>query len=297
MNFLFFQLILVIGLCLFGGWLFVSNWSRTRYLLDTPTSKVSSAAQGYVELAGILLELSSPNLFGPLTGKPCQWWRYRIEEYSSDAKGRRWRVIEKGTSEGWLRLSDGSGECLIDPHGAMVLPARREVWTGDQRHPQGTISGSGSWLGLIGLGKQYRYIEERLHTGEPLYAIGDFRTFGGEQGFDLQAAKGRVVREWKGDFAGLLRRFDGDGNGRLDEAEWRLVHLAAQLEAEDRHRQRASLPLQHRLAQPDAALPFVLSSHGQEVLAKRFFWQALGGAVLCLAGALLMAWVLGVRHW
>lgn len=289
------NLALAAGAFLYGGWLCISRWSRARHLLDTPTSKIRSAAQGYVELTGMLLELSGPALFGPLTGKPCQWWRYRIEEYVSSGKGKRWKVVEKGCSEGWLRLTDGTGECLIDPRGAMVLPASREVWKGDLRHPRG-VSPSG-WLPLFCLGKEYRYTEERLHAGEPLYAIGDFRTLGGEQGFDLQAAKGQVIREWKEDFAGLLQRFDKDGNGQLDEAEWRLVQLAAELEAEDRRRNQATQPLAHRLARPGVSLPFILSSHGQEVIARRFFWQALGGAVLCIAGAVMMARMLGVTVW
>lgn len=282
-----------VAMCLVGGWLWISRWSKMRHLLDTPTSRIRSAAQGYVELAGVLRSLPDvPPVLAPLTAKPCLWWRYRIEEYRSGGKRSNWRVIEQGCSEGLLRLSDATGDCLIDPRGAEVLPARRDCWTGDLRHPRGMPSG-GAMAWLTGH-RQYRYTEERLHADEPLYAIGDFRTTGsGRQGRDLPAALGQVVREWKEDYAGQLRRFDKNGDGQLDQAEWSRVRLAAGLEAEQRHRLAGTLPAQHRLMRPGEGLPFVLSSHGEEVLARRYRWHAAGGAALCLLGATLMTslWV------
>lgn len=277
-----------VAMCLGGGWLWVSRWSKVRHLLDTPTSKIRSAAQGYVELAGMLGEVADlPVMLAPLTAKPCLWWRYRIEEYRAAGKRSSWRVVEQGCSDRPLRLSDATGDCLIDPKGAEVLPARRDVWTGDLRHPRGLPpTGVLAWLSGH---RRYRYTEERLHAGEPLYAIGDFRTTaGGRQGLDLHAAQGQVVREWKGDYAGLLRRFDNNRDGKLDDTEWARVRLAAGLEAELRHRLASSRPAEHRLARPTEALPFVLSSHGEEVLARRYRWQAIGGAALCAGGAWLL---------
>jgi len=291
-----FTFVMAAGLCIGGAWLCIGRWSRARHLLDTPTSRIRSAAQGYVELVGMLRELSVPQPVAPLTGESCLWWRYCIEEYRSNGKRSSWNVLERGTSEAWLRLADATGECLIDPRGAEVHPAFRRVWTGSLRHPRG-IAPSG-WLGLLTSGRRYRYTEERLHEGEPLYAIGDFRTSGGgRQGLDLQSAKREVIRQWKGDFAGLLQRFDSNGDGQLDDQEWNRVRLAARLEAEDRHWQSSAVPEQHQLGRPSEALPFVLSSHGEEVLTRRFYWQAAGGAVMCLIGAVWLAMLLGVTAW
>ncbi|MCY1527973.1 E3 Ubiquitin ligase [compost metagenome] len=276
-----------------GGWWCLRRLAQARLLLDTPTSKIRSAAQGYVELYGMLHLNGDGALAAPLTGKPCLWWRYRIEEYSESGKSKSWRVVDSGVSDAWLRLADATGECLIDPRGAEVRPATREVWKGNQRHPRGGLahSGIGAWLS----GGEYRYTEERLHAGEPLYAIGDFRTSGGgRQGLDLASAQGAVIREWKGDFAGLLRRFDSDGNGQLDEGEWRRVRLAAQLEAEDRHRHTSAAPALNHLRRPPESQPFLLSSHGEDVLARQFRWQALFGAVLCVGGAVATVYLLRV---
>ncbi|MGH8353605.1 MAG: GIDE domain-containing protein [Pseudomonas sp.] len=280
--------------CLGGGWWCLRRLRQARYLLDTPTSKVRSAAQGYVELYGLLQALPAAAIVAPLSGKPCLWWRFKIEEYREDGRKRSWRIVESGSSEAWLCLADGTGDCLIDPRGAELRPATKDVWRGRQRHPRGPLQGG--LLGWLAGGGEYRYTEERLHAGEPLYAIGDFRSAGGgQQGLDPGAAQSAVVREWKGEFAGLLQRFDQDGNGRLDEREWQRVRLAAQLEAEDRHRQSSRQPPQHHLARPREAQPFILSSHGEDDLARQFRWQAAGSGILCLAGALATAYLLNSR--
>ncbi|MFN9585999.1 MAG: hypothetical protein ACK561_12535, partial [Pseudomonadaceae bacterium] len=78
---------------------------------------------------------------------------------------------------------------------------------------------------------------------------------------------------------------------------WNRVRLAAQLEAEGRHRQKASEPARHQMAKPGERQPFILSNSGEDELARSFYWQAAGGAVLCLVGALATAWLLGVQHW
>ncbi|MFI8480009.1 GIDE domain-containing protein [Pseudomonas sp. NPDC078700] len=276
-----------------GAWWCLRQISQARHLLDTPTSKIRSAAQGYVEFYGVITEQPDNLLVGPLTGKPCVWWRFKIEEHVQDDKKRTWRSLESGVSDALLALSDGTGDCLINPKGAQVRTTTREVWNGSQRHPR--IANKGGMLGFLSMGKKYRYTEERLHVGQPLYAIGDFRSSGGgRQGLDLAAQQGAVIREWKSDFSGLLQRFDSDKNGQLDEQEWSRVRLAAQLEAEDRHRQQSLEPAVHQLAKPRESQPFVLSTTGEDELARGFYWQAAGAAVVCLAGALSLAWQLRI---
>lgn len=275
--------------CLGGGWWAVRRMVQARYLLDTPTSKIRSAAQGYVELYGVLQEHKA-SLQARLTGNPCLWWRFKVEEYSSSDKRSAWRVVKSGSSEACFLLSDGTGECLVDPKGAEIRPATKEVWQGEQAP---LTMGNGGLFDWFSSGKQYRYTEERLHAGEPLYAIGDFHTRGGgQQGLDLNAAQGAVIREWKADYGQLLERFDRDGNQQLDEQEWQRVRLAAQLEAEDRQRQVSLQPVRHELRKPAQAQPFILSSHGEDQLARQFYWQAALGGITCLLGALGLTWLL-----
>lgn len=274
-----------------GGWWCLRRLTQLRFLLDTPTSKIRSAAQGYTELYGLLRELPQSQVRGPLTGKPCVWWRFKIEEQRSDGKQREWRSLESGSSDAWLELEDATGACLINPHGAEVRPSTREVWSGKQRHPL-RVQQQNRLLGLLNSGRRYRYTEERLHAGEPLYAIGEFRTTGAsQQGFDPAAAQAAVIREWKSDFAGLLQRFDQDASGQLEDAEWQRVRQAAATEAAVRHRQAAAAPARNELRKPSEAQPFILSSKGEDELARGFRWQALAGALFCLGGALASAWL------
>lgn len=281
-----------VGSCIGGGWWCLNRWRHARILLDTPTSKIRSAAQGFVELYGVIQANGEAALRAPLTDTPCVWWRYRIEERQRDSsKKLRWRVVESGSSEAPLALADATGECLVDPRGAEVRPATRMSWQGSSRHPM-RVEQAGLLRQLFGQG-HYRYVEERLHAGEPLYAIGDFHTIGGGRaGLDLERARGEVVREWKKDFQGLLSRFDSNANGQLEEQEWQRVQLAAGLEAEQRHRQQSLLPAQNVLRRAAEGQPFLLSSHGEDVVAKSFRWQALAGAGLSLLGALGTAWLL-----
>ena len=282
-----------VGACVGGGWWCIKRLSEARFLLNTPTSKIRSAAQGYVELYGVLDELPDGQLRAPLTGTPCLWWRFKIEEYDDDGKRKRWRVIESGVSEALVRLKDATGECLINPKGAEVRPSTRQVWSGSERHPRGLSECVGLLGMLFSAGSQYRYTEERLHVGQPLYAIGDFRTQGGTEAFDLTLAQGAVVREWKSDFAGMLQRFDSNGDGQLDPAEWERMRESARVEAQRRQVGRGEVPVHHQLRKPGEAYPFILSNHGEDELARGFYWQAAGGALLCLLGALASAWLVG----
>jgi hypothetical protein len=240
----------------------------------------------------VLQELADPALRGPLTGTACVWWRYRIEEYQSGGKKNHWRNLESASSSDWLRLSDNTGECLINPAGAEIRPATRQVWQGTQRHPL-RFDNSGRLAQLLRAGRRYRYTEERLHAGEPLYAIGDFRSHaGGLQAEGLQALQGTLIRQWKEDFPGLLQAFDHDASGHLDEHEWQQVRETALQQAEQQQRQRSVEPARHQLAKPGESRPFILSSHGEDELIRRFGWQAAGAALLCLGGALALAWLL-----
>lgn len=282
-----------VGACVGGGWWCIKRLSEARFLLNTPTSKIRSAAQGYVELYGVLDELPDGQQQAPLTGTPCLWWRFKIEEYDDDGKRKRWRVIESGVSEALVRLKDATGECLINPKGAEVRPSTRQVWSGSERHPRGLSEGVGLLGMLFSVGSQYRYTEERLHVGQPLYAVGDFRTQGGTEAFDLTLAQGAVVREWKSDFAGMLQRFDSNGDGQLDPAEWERMRESARVEAQRRQVGRGEVPVHHQLRKPGEAYPFILSNHGEDELARGFYWQAAGGALLCVLGALASAWLVG----
>ena len=67
-------------------------WRKNRLVEDTPTSRVRSAAQGYVEFTGIGKMLEGAPNKAPLSGIPCTWWSYKIEERRSSQRSR-WSTI------------------------------------------------------------------------------------------------------------------------------------------------------------------------------------------------------------
>jgi len=81
---------------------------RARLIEDTPTSRLSSAALGYVELEGEAVMMAGVPIVAPLTLTPCAWFRYCIEERIDDDKRAlgRWRTHTRGASDGLFALRD-----------------------------------------------------------------------------------------------------------------------------------------------------------------------------------------------
>ena len=266
-----------------GGWLFVLtliaaislllwtlNFRRSRAISDTPTSRVASAPQGYVELHGDGRMHAGHALNAPLTGDACVWYRYRVEEKA----GKDWRTVERGVSDATFLLDDGTGMAVIDPEWAEVTTSRRRRWTEGRR----------------------RYTQWLLKPGERLYAIGEFVTVGGansrlDHGSDVNA----LLAEWKADQPALRRRFDLDGNGEIDLKEWELARRAAARDVARRHNEIRSQAGTHVLRKPPDGRLFLLSNLDPDKLARRYaLWTGLQLFIALGAGgtaAWLMAWM------
>ena len=117
------------------AWVFAQR--RRRAIADTPTSRIASAAQGYVELSGYGKPLDYPPLLSQLRQFPCLWYRYWIEERSDD----KWRSLDSGESEIPFILDDGSGRCLVDMEDAEILTKHKSTWTeGRYRKTEWTLN-------------------------------------------------------------------------------------------------------------------------------------------------------------
>lgn len=266
-------------------------WRWARLIEDTPTSRVRSAAQGYVELVGTGRNMPGAPVIAPLSRLPCTWWRHSIERLVRDNKGRaKWRVVSKGASDALFLLEDDTGQCIVDPDGAEVLPAKADTWFGSTPLPE---AGPPASRGFRGFGSEFRYREWRMHAGDPLYAIGWFRTEGGVLPGTLDTEIVALLREWKKDQAALLARFDADGDGVLTLAEWEKARAAAHEQVtEDRLRQAAA-PGVHVLGRPAAdGRPFLLAASDAGRLARRYRWRASGGLALFLIAVTALAWLL-----
>jgi hypothetical protein len=241
-------------------------WRRQRAIDSTPTSRIATAAQGWVELRGRGRPLDVNPLHSPVSGALCLWYHYQVDRRTQDNK---WERVEQDRSHTSFVLDDGSGSCLVDPEGAEVIT----------RHCQRWIQGD------------YRYVEWTLRPDDHLYVLGQFLTRHPAQGLDARAEVGALLAEWKRDAVGLLRRFDLDRDGRLDEREWALARRLAQGQIEQQHRALRQQPELHLVqGSPDSL--YLISNHDPQRLAARYRWIAVAQlAVFFLAlGALAWWW-------
>ena len=271
------------------------SWRRNRVVGDTPTSRVRSAAQGYVEFTGRGLMTPNKENKAPLTGIPCTWWRYKIEERGG-TRSRSWTAVQSGTSEEPFLLDDGTGQCLIDPRGAEVFPNTNDVWYGSSDWPDGVRIPSGGgvlgWcLDAVATGK-YRYTEHRLEPHERLYAIGSFRSLGGVSVESPDRALAELLRDWKHDQASLLARFDTDHDGVLSAVEWERARAAAREQVVAAAGAEAQAPGLNVLSKPEDGRAFLLAASDEQTLARRLRRQAAAGVAGFIASASALTWML-----
>ena len=282
--------LLMFSACCVGlGWMGFSHLVKARTIEDTPTSKVRSASQGYVELEGFAKPLDGNKLIAPLTGTPCLWFSFKVERYQNSGKNSNWRTVESATSDSLFVLEDATGQCHINPAKADVIAINKQCWRGSGRRPTGAIPSARptSLLSFdlnAGFGGKYRYTEQRLHEGQFLYAIGHFQTLhapSAEQ--QTKAQTNALLKQWKQDQQRLLARFDSDGNGQIDLDEWQQARAAAaqqaQLEVRDNYDDTAVNTLSYS---PAKRQPFILATIDPRALTRRYRWTAFA----CLAGAL-----------
>jgi hypothetical protein len=239
---------------------------RRRAIADTPTSRIASAAQGYVELFG-KGRPPDPPLSSHLTGLPCLWYRWQVEEGS----GKHSRTVDSGESELPFLIDDGSGHCLVDPDGAEILTRHRESWRRENR----------------------RYTEWKLLINDDIYALGEFKTVGGGSiELDAKQDLNELLSAWKKDRATLLKRFDLDGNGELSEREWGLARQAARREVSRMHREARSESDMHTLNCPRNGRLYLLSNIDPNGLARRYLWWSLLHLATFLGALGAIPWVL-----
>ena len=257
-------LVLVLAAALFG-WL--RSIHHSRLILDTPTSRIASAAQGYTELFGHGQPLDGTPLLSPFNGLPVLWYRLVMEEKDGDA----WRRVSEDESDASFLLDDGSGQCAVDPEGAELLITRKEVMVkGDRRYTQ--------WC---------------LIRNDPIYVIGEFTTLGS---IDPAHDSARQVREllahWKTDHPRLLERFDLNGDGQIDMAEWELARAEAKREVRRQQAELHAAAEAHIMRKPDDRRLYLISDLDPNQLGRRYqLWGWLFFAALLLGAGALAALV------
>lgn len=274
-----------------GGVYGFLRYSRLlRLIADTPTARIRSAAQGLVQLEGDGDWLPGPEIVAPLSGLPCVWYRYVIEESSGTlGRNRRRIVVAQGRSDDLFLLRDATGECVVDPDGATVIRPERDVWYSASRALNLGPNGGSRW------GGRYRHTEERLPPRIPLLVIGEF-TRHHHQGLDRSERMRELLRRWKTE-PSIIERFDSSGDGKLSIQDWDKVRDAARLQIEremDHEITPDAISVVRRGARGTQRI-LLLSTLDESKLLFRQRLRAYGSALVFIAAASLLIWILTVR--
>ena len=298
-NFWFSFIIAAIGalLCFYLAFRFLL---RARLIADIPTSKIRAAAQGYTELEGLAQLMDGPAIQAPLSGIPCVWYSYKIEEKCHHSSGGRhqngWKTIESGISDAIFHLQDDTGLCIVDPDGAEVTPSVRVSWRARSRGAPSVPRAPESLTDRLFSIGNYRFTEQRIHPGDSVYAIGFFESIGSHETVHSHAEIRDLLSAWKRNKALLLKRFDENRNGQIDLREWENARTQAEREVLAARREQAMQPQFHVLKKPrSTAHPFILSTVSQKNMITRYSLLAGFAALVFLGLGAALTWAINIR--
>lgn len=241
-------------------------YRHARAIADMATSRIGSAAQGYVEVMGRSTTDPAELLLAPCSQIPCVWYRYRV--YSREDAHSPWQQIDSVTSHTTFGMSDATGTCRVDPEHAEVMGAEQRVSYRDGD----------------------KLVEELLRPGQPIYVLGEFATLrGSDHAVSLSAEVGELLARWKQDPAQLKRRFDLDGNGQIDLHEWELARRLATRTVERQHRDMRQHSELHLVRSPANGRLFLISALPPQQTRRRYLaWSILHLSIAALGLGLLL---------
>jgi hypothetical protein len=285
--------LLTLSVAVVGGGALSLRWLKiARMVEDTPTSRIRSAAQGYVELSGRCRPMDGTQNPAPLTQRPCVWWRYRIQQKADSGAGgsRResWSTINSGRSEQPFLLDDGTGQCIVQPAGAEILTGESTTWYGSTPWP---TQAAGAGL-LRSQEHRYRYYEERIYEHEQLCLLGEFSSHTSTSASDVEAQVAALLAAWKQDQAALAGRFDGDRDGRVSLGEWERARAEARREVTARDTERSGTPALNVLARPDGGRLFLIAAFPERHVAKRYRRRAIVAFAGIVSATCALGWLL-----
>ena len=235
---------------------------RAHLIADTPTTRIRSAAQGYVEVVGeaSLFPGQAPLAFNGLP--PCVWFEVVIADAPTltTPHGNYW----VRTSDEVFMLRDDTGCCVVDPDHAEIHSARQRQWS---------LDGS-------------RYRARYLMVGDTVHVMGELRTMRAHDGAgERRAHVAEILRMWKQHPKRMLQRFDRNRDGDIDTDEYQEAVKQAEQEVRRRERELRTHPDVHLMQAPQGDYPFILSDRDPHVLAQRFKTWSLVHTVIAIATA------------
>jgi hypothetical protein len=91
-------------------------FQRKRLILNTPASKIRSAAMGLVEINGLA---DGPyTMLAPITGVPCYYFHTMAWQWQQEGRNSKWVKVADESLHVPFFLDDNTGRVLVDPQGA-----------------------------------------------------------------------------------------------------------------------------------------------------------------------------------
>ena len=223
-------------------WAALSAKRLRQYILDTPRSKIGSAAQGFVELQGKCEFYGNRVTQGFMHGPPCVWHRYSVGCGES-------QTTQSGQSDLPFVIRDETGTCVVNPSGAKIISSGKRSW----------------WVG----GKYYR--SHYIRHGAQIYVIGEMRSNDcSVSSYNVRSELSSVLKTWKQDQPWLLEEFDADNNGELDSDEWEKARARAAEIAREKFEVKREARVENAIRKPANGLPMLISDQHPDTLAKKF---------------------------
>lgn len=265
------------------------TFRRFRYVDGTATSRIRSAAQGLVELNGLGEWLPGDSIKSPFSESRCIWYHCTIDKRQRRGKHSTWTNILDECSGHLFRLVDDTGWCVIDPDHAHVVAEQDITWYGSSAEARTRRPKKTPWMN-IGIGN-YRFRERLIRPATVLYALGEFRSFQNNPSDDYVARQVEdLVRQWKLQPARYLSDYDLDGNGVIQDKEWRVIRAAARKQVLAKLNEDDSE--HHLLVRPqDRKHPYILSAIPEDdLVAKKKIraYVSIAAAFLLLLNLVLM---------
>lgn len=290
-----FALIALLLAALISFYFFVRNWKRLRIIEDTPTARLRSAHQGYIELEGKGQFMDDQPIYAPLSNHPCLWYRSQIEQQETFTEnGRtqtRWNVVYKNISNHRFKLTDGANSCYVDPDDAEVNGSERLVWYGNTEWQIKTQILESQSI-VHAMTNSYRYSEWLILPGQPLYILGQFKTWSATAQQSVRDVMINLINDWKQDQPAVRERFDSNKDGNIDQQEWEVARREARSEAQQIHDQLVLEPDTHIIAKLDnATQPFIISVYPQALLVQKYRRNTFIALAACIALICTIAWL------
>jgi len=235
----------------FWGW--TASFRRLRALEDLPLSRIASCAQGYARLEGKAAVFPGKPIVAPVSRQPCAWYHYVVITF--DANGEQQSRSEEET-EWSFAMKDASGECIVDPAGAEIIPSRVSQYRDKAQH----------------------WIERSILAGDPISVIGHFATASPDVSEEeIRFRVGELLTQWKRERT-------------YTEAEWEGVRVQARAQVMAEIAQAPPLA-QNRIEKPADDRPFLISGEPADQLERDLTIWATIHAFLFVAGVATLAWI------